>query len=88
MKKKIIDILLKNSSELKMKSGVMAEPETEDWLWSGEFEKVAQEIVKLFAISDVMVELACPRCGSINTAPSDKENDAGCYECGFVWQDN
>ena len=64
MKKKIIDILLKNSSELKMKSGVMAEPETEDWLWSGEFEKVAQEIVKL------------------------KENDAGCYECGFVWQDN
>lgn len=48
MEKKIIDILLKHSSELKMKSGIMAEPEIEDWLWSGEFEKVAQEIVKLF----------------------------------------
>jgi len=31
MKKKIIDILLKNSSELKMKSGVMAEPETVEY---------------------------------------------------------
>ena len=44
--------------------------------------------VKKLNIPDVMVELACPRCGSTNTAPSDKENDAGCYECGFVWQDN
>lgn len=35
----------------------------------------------------VMVELTCPRCGSTNTAPSDKENDAGCYDCGFVWQE-
>ena len=48
----------------------------------------AERIVKLFAIPVVMVELACPRCGSTNTAPSDKENDAGCYDCGFVWQDN
>lgn len=54
MEKKIIDILLKHSSELKIKNGIMAEPETEDWLWSGEFEKVAQEIVKLFAIPDVV----------------------------------
>jgi hypothetical protein len=46
MKKKIIEILLKHSSELNMKSGIIAEPEIEDWLWSGEFEKVAHEIVQ------------------------------------------
>jgi hypothetical protein len=42
----------------------------------------------LLRLHFVMVELACPRCGSTNTAPSDKDNDAGCYACGFVWQDN
>lgn len=57
MEKKIIEILLKHSSELNMKSGIIAEPEIEDWLWSGEFEKVAHEIVKLFAIPDVSCSL-------------------------------
>lgn len=42
----------------------------------------------LLRLHFVMVELSCPRCGSTNTAPSDKENDAGCYNCGFVWQGN
>lgn len=49
--------------------------------------KIAEDYAKL-RLSAVMVELACPQCGSTNTAPSDKENDAGCYDCGFVWQDN
>ena len=48
--------------------------------------KIAEDYAKL-RLSAVMVELACPRCGSTNTAPSDKENDAGCYDCGFVWQE-
>ena len=42
----------------------------------------------LLRLHFVKVELSCPRCGSTNTAPSDKENDAGCYNCGFVWKDN
>lgn len=50
--------------------------------------KECRDIAKNCVIPAVMVELACPRCGSTNTAPSDKENDAGCYDCGFVWQDN
>jgi len=50
--------------------------------------KVLKWTMKQLHIHNVMVELACPRCGSTNTAPSDKENDAGCYDCGFVWQDN
>ena len=49
--------------------------------------KIAEDYAKL-RLSAVMVELACPQCGSTNTAPSDKENDAECYDCGFVWQDN
>ena len=49
--------------------------------------KIAEDYAKL-RFSAVMVELACPRCGSTNTAPSDKDNDAECYDCGFVWQDN
>lgn len=53
MKEKIIEILLNHSSELKMKSQLIGEPEIEDWLWSGEFKKAADEIVKLFAVNDV-----------------------------------
>ena len=49
--------------------------------------KIAEDYAKL-RLSAVMVKLACPRCGSTNTAPSDKDNDAECYDCGFVWQDN
>ena len=49
--------------------------------------KIAEDYAKL-RLSAVMVELACPRCGPTNTAPSDKESDAGCYDCGFDWQDN
>ena len=49
--------------------------------------KIAEDYAKL-RLSAVMVELVCPRCNSTNTAPSDKDNDAGCYDCGFVWQDN
>ena len=41
MKQEIIGILLKQSSELKIKSEIMTEPETEKWLWSGEFDNVA-----------------------------------------------
>ena len=60
---------------------------TDDSPYIVECCKIAEDYAKL-RLSAVMVELASPRCGSTNTAPSDKENDAGCYNCGFVWQDN
>ena len=45
--------------------------------------KIAEDYAKL-RLSAVMVELDFLRCNSTNTAPSDKDNDAGCYDCGFV----
>ena len=87
MKEKIVDILLKNTCEVNIKSGILEETEKEDWLWSGEFEKVAEEIVKLFAISDVsdngtFSEVAvCEKCGSNNLIWwSDDEYQ--CEGCG------
>ena len=48
MKQQIINILLKHSSEIKTKTGILSEPDDEDWLWSGEFETVASEIEQMF----------------------------------------
>ena len=53
MKQKIIDILLKHSEELNIKGSIMKEPVKEEWVWSGSFEQVAQEIVNLHVIADV-----------------------------------
>jgi len=44
MKDKIIDILHKYSEELNVSSVTI---DYEDWLWEGEFEKVANEIIEL-----------------------------------------
>ena len=48
MKEKIINILCKYSTNLKIKFSTMAKAEDEDWLWSGEFDKVADDLIKLF----------------------------------------
>lgn len=78
-KEQIIELLEKYGNETDLFKAFISKDE---------FSDLADDIVKLFAIPAVMVELTCPRCGSTNTAPSDKENDCGCYDCGFVWQDN
>lgn len=44
MKDKIKEILYKYTSELTIK-GICEQ--TDEWLWEGEFDKVADEIVKL-----------------------------------------
>ena len=56
MKNKIVDILLKHSYELKVKSSIMNDTEVEEYLWSGEFERVADEIITLMT-SDVVESL-------------------------------
>lgn len=83
MEKKIIKILLKHSTELNMKSGVIAEPEIEDWLWSGEFEKVAQEIVKLFAIPDVSDTV----CDNYDPEIGFPTGNGKCRNCGKYHED-
>lgn len=45
LKRKIIDILLNQSNEPKNKN--TADIKSEDWLWSGDFETVATEIMCL-----------------------------------------
>lgn len=30
-------------------------------------------------------QLTCPRCKSTNTLNPDKDNDAQCIECAFIW---
>ena len=57
-------------------------------VYSCDYDELAQEIVKLFAIPDVVgrsEQLTCPRCKSTNILNPDKDNDAQCIECAFVW---
>jgi hypothetical protein len=44
MKEKLLKILYKYSSEVKIKGEILRNAEEEEWLWSGEFDKVAEEI--------------------------------------------
>ena len=30
-------------------------------------------------------QLTCPRCNSTNILSPDKDNDAQCIECAFIW---
>lgn len=30
-------------------------------------------------------QLTCPQCKSTNCLTPDKENDAECNDCGFIW---
>ena len=48
----------------------------------------AREVVKNCSIPDVVgqsEQLTCQRCKSTNILNPDKDNDAQCIECGFVW---
>jgi hypothetical protein len=48
MEESIIKILLNHSVSLNVKSAVLEEPDEEEWLWSGDFQKAAKDIIKLF----------------------------------------
>lgn len=38
--------LLEHSTSMQLQSSIIEEPDEEDWLWCGEFDKVADEIIK------------------------------------------
>lgn len=79
MKQKIIDILLKHSSELKIKSAILNEPDIEEWLWSGDYETVANEILHLFDVSNSLPKTnacTCWKCMGLEKDPyEDDGND-------------
>ena len=47
LQEKFENILYDNSVKLLSKSSIMKEPEEDEWIWAGEFEKVAKECTKL-----------------------------------------
>ncbi len=55
MKEKILEILYKHSEEVDIKGSIMTEPEREDWMWSGIYEKVADDLINKLGLGDVRV---------------------------------
>jgi len=53
MKRELIEVLLKHSEELSIKSSLLQNPEKEEWLWSGDFENVINELTPLI-VKDFM----------------------------------
>ena len=43
------------------------------------------KILRLLIVVGALAEQLCPKCGSDNIEPSDKENDNECNYCGFIW---
>ena len=48
-------------------------------------DESANEILRLFSVVGQSEQLTCPRCKSTNILNSDKDNDAQCIECAFIW---
>lgn len=48
-------------------------------------ELAAEEILRLLGVVGQSEQLSCPRCKSTNILNPDKDNDAQCIECAFVW---
>jgi hypothetical protein len=48
-------------------------------------DEAANEILRLFSVVGRSEQLTCPRCKSTNILNPDKDNDAQCIECAFVW---
>lgn len=58
------------------------------WSIAADFAEWYAEQVKNCSIPAVVgrsEQLGCPRCNSTNCLLPDKENDAECNDCGFVW---
>jgi hypothetical protein len=48
-------------------------------------QEATRRILLLLDVVGALDEQLCPRCGSDNIEPSDKENDNECNYCGFIW---
>jgi hypothetical protein len=56
-------------------------------IWKRAFDVAESELKKL-RVADVVgrsEQLTCPRCKSTNVLNPDKDNDAQCIECAFIW---
>ena len=54
MKDKILKILEKYSEEVDIKGSILQEKEREDWMWSGMYEKVADELINSLSLGNVI----------------------------------
>ena len=43
------------------------------------------EQLRLYGVVGRSEQLTCPRCNSTNILSPDKDNDAQCIECAFIW---
>ena len=42
-------------------------------------------ILRLFSVAGQSEQLTCPQCKSTNILNPDRDNDAQCIECAFIW---
>ena len=48
-------------------------------------DEAIDSILLLFGVVGQSEQLTCPRCNSTNILSPDKDNDAQCIECAFIW---
>ena len=56
-------------------------PELEDVM----FNEITNEALRIHDVVGRGEQLTCPRCKSTNILNPDKDNDAQCIECAFIW---
>lgn len=47
--------------------------------------KTIMQALRIHGVVGQSEQLICPRCKSTNILSPDKDNDAQCIECAFVW---
>lgn len=53
-------------------------------IWKGLSRALKQALPKPNVVG-LTEQLTCPRCKSTNILNPDKDNDAQCIECAFIW---
>lgn len=57
-------------------------------IYTQEYTQWLEKQVQALRIAHVVgrsEQLTCPRCKSTNILKPDKDNDAQCIECAFIW---
>ena len=54
--------------------------------WKDEL-KLQEQQCNIANVAGRSEQLTCPRCNSTNILSPDKDNDAQCIECAFIWAD-
>jgi hypothetical protein len=63
--------------------GIGGIPNNEEFY--AEFDMRVREALRIHDVVGRSEQLTCPRCNSTNILNPDKDNDAQCIECAFVW---